>query len=79
MGKLVLIAAAAVLLAGFLIWKAEATPLAGAAMIGTTIKSESLIQNAGCHKKGKCPLGTHLLCGTPQPGHKGRLCECAPC
>ena len=75
----VLIATVAMLSVGFQIWKTEASTPAAAAMISTTIKNQSLIQNTGCHHKGFCPRGTRKSCGSPRDPNGKRLCECIPC
>jgi hypothetical protein len=71
MHKLILAAAAALILSGSLAWKAEATP---GANMGMPLATEfSPVIKAGCGGPGRyCPWGRHWVCGP-------RGCWCAPC
>jgi hypothetical protein len=60
---LVLSLTAAATVGGILMWKAEATPLAGAASSLAAVKSYSTIQKAGCmFGTRRCPAGTKWSC-----------------
>ena len=72
---------AAVLFAGVLVWKAEATPLSGSVDPLAVTKSHSLVQNAGCmFGTTRCPAGTKWMCvhGTNATGET-KKCRCRPC
>ena len=74
---LVLGMTSAMTLAGVLMWKAEATPLARATNSLAVIKSYSAVQKAGCmFGTRRCPAGTKWSCtkicganGSPQSVH----------
>ena len=71
----------ALTLAGVLMWKAEATPLAGAGNSLAMIKSYSAVQKAGCmFGTSRCPAGSKRSCvkftGPTGPVKK---CVCRPC
>ena len=71
---------AAMLFAGVLVWKAEATPLTGS-VEPFAAKSHSLVQNAGCmFGTTRCPAGTKWMCvhGTNATGET-KKCRCRPC
>jgi hypothetical protein len=72
---IVLTAMVAMLFAGLLAWKAEATTMAGAVAIGAHAHSYSpIVKEAACFGWGRhCPPGTHWVCGPV------RGCWCAPC
>jgi len=72
---------AAMLFAGVLVWKAEATPLSGSVDPLTVTKSHSLVQNAACmFGTTRCPAGTKWMCthGTNAVGET-KKCKCRPC
>lgn len=79
--KLVLCATAAVLVAGFLVWKAEATPLTGSvdpsALGGTYLP---VVKAACMFGTTRCPAGTKWMCvhGTNATGET-KKCRCRPC
>ncbi len=74
-----LTATAAVLLAGLLMWKAEATTLTAAIRPLAMAKSYSPVQKAGCLLAGRyCGVGFHFVCGLP-PNPERRRCHCVPC
>ena len=78
---LVLGMTSAMTLAGVLMWKAEATPLAGATNSLAVIKSYSAVQKAGCmFGTRRCPAGTKWSC-TKYAGQMGphKACICRPC
>ena len=78
---LVLGMTSAMTLAGVLMWKAEATPLAGATNSLAVIKSYSAVQKAGCmFGTSRCPAGTKWSC-TKVAGPVGphKACICRPC
>jgi hypothetical protein len=78
---LVLGMTSAMMLAGVLMWKAEATPLAGASTSLAVIKSYSAVQKAGCvFGTSRCPAGTKWAC-TKFTGPTGpvKKCVCRPC
>lgn len=78
---LVLGMTSAMMLAGVLMWKAEATPLAGATNSLAVIKSYSAVQKAGCmFGTRRCPAGTKWSC-TKHAGPTGphKACICRPC
>jgi hypothetical protein len=62
-----LAAIAAVVFAGLLTWKAEATTL-----IAPTKNYSPLVQEVGCRAPGRCGLGRVWVCAP-------RGCWCAPC
>ena len=71
----------AVMLAGVLMWKAEATPLAAAGNSLATIKSYSAVHKAGCmFGTRRCPAGSKHSC-TKFTGPTGpvKKCVCRPC
>ena len=71
---------AAMLFAGVLVWKAEATPLTGS-VEPFAAKSHSLVQNASCmFGTTRCPAGTKWMCvhGTNAMGET-KKCRCRPC
>jgi hypothetical protein len=78
---LVLGMSSAMILAGVPMWKAEATPLAGATNSLAVIKSYSAVQKAGCmFGTSRCPAGTKWSCtkvAGPMGPHKA--CICRPC
>ena len=64
---------AALLVAGLVSWKAEATNAAGTAGLPETIKKYSLIEKAACGGYGKhCPPGYTWVC-------RPNRCFCARC
>ena len=65
-----LTAGAAILAAGLMTWTAGAAPLSGTA---GTFPSYSPVEKVGCGGYGKCPYGSHWVCG---PYNR---CGCAPC
>ena len=71
----------ALTLAGVLMWKAEAMPLAAAGNSLAVIKSYSAVQKAGCmFGTRRCPSGTKWSCtkiAGPMGPHKA--CICRPC
>ena len=78
---LVLSMTAAVTLAGFLMLRAEATPLTGAARPLAVTKGYSPVQKAGCmFGTHRCAAGTKWSC-TKFPGVAGpsKKCICRPC
>ena len=71
---------AAMLSAGLLMWKAEATPLAGS-VEPFTVKSVSPVLEAGCmFGTSRCPAGTKWVC-TPGSNAAGatKKCKCTHC
>jgi hypothetical protein len=77
--RLVLFTTVAVLVAGLLVWKAEATPLAADPLVAGKIYSPVL--KASC-KFGttRCPAGTKWSCThTMGPGGERKFCHCRPC
>ena len=78
---LVLGLTAAVVVSGVLIWKAEATPLTGAADSLGVIKGYSAVQKVGCmFGTHRCPAGTKWACAKyPGPMGTGKKCVCRPC
>jgi len=65
--------AAALLIAGLISWKAEATTPIGTSGLPATVKDYSLIEKAACGGYGKhCPPGYVWTC---RPGR----CWCARC
>ena len=71
----------AVLFAGLLVWRAEATPLAGFVDPLAVTKSHSLVQNAACmFGTTRCAAGTKWMCthGTNANGET-KKCRCRPC
>ena len=76
---LVLCMTAAATVGGVLIWKAEATPLAGATTSLAVLKNYSTFQKAGCmFGTHRCPAGTKWAC-VKHPGPTGKTCICRPC
>ena len=78
---LALCLAAAVTIGLVAIWKAEATPLAGATGSLAVIKTYSDLQKVGCmFGTRRCPAGTKWQC-FKHPGHMGtaKTCACRPC
>ena len=78
---LVLSTTAAVTLAGLLMWRAEATPLTGAADPLAVTHGYSSVQKAGCmFGTHRCAAGTKWSC-TKFPGAAGpsKKCICRPC
>lgn len=72
---------ASVLSAGLLMWKAEATPLAGSVEPFTVNKSVSPVLEAGCmFGTSRCPAGNKWVC-TPGSNATGatKKCKCTPC
>jgi hypothetical protein len=68
---------AAVLLAGLLLQKSDATALTGPAR--PSAMPNSAIQKAGCLLAGRyCRVGYHWVCGLP-PNPERRRCHCVPC
>jgi hypothetical protein len=79
--KLVLCATAAVLVAGLLVLKAEATPLTGAVDPHALGKVRSQVELAAC-KFGttRCPAGTKWSCSvTHSPKGDRKFCHCRLC
>jgi hypothetical protein len=79
--KLVLCATAAVLVAGFLVWKAEATPLTGSvdpsALGGTYLP---VVKAACMFGTTRCPAGKKWSCSVTQsPKGDRKFCHCRPC
>jgi hypothetical protein len=71
---IMLVAAAALLFAGALAWKAEAASWGGAANLVATAKNFTPIIKTACGGPGaNCRAGRHWVCGPA-----GR-CWCAPC
>jgi hypothetical protein len=69
-----LTATAAILLAGSLAWKAEATTPGGDTNVPAAAKNFSPVMKAACRGLGgRCGPGLHWVCGPH--GH----CWCAPC
>ena len=71
-----IIATAAMLFSGSLVWKAKATTPGSDANIPAANKNLSPVVKAACREHGagaRCRLGTHWVCGPN--GH----CGCAPC
>jgi hypothetical protein len=76
MSKLTLIAA--VLLAGLLPWKSDATALTSPVVTPAAPESYP-IQRVGCLLAGRyCRVGFHWVCGLP-PNPERRRCHCVPC
>lgn len=72
---------AAVLFAGLLVWKAEATPLTGFVDPFAVNKSYSPVQKASCmFGTTRCPAGTKWMCthGSNATGPT-KKCKCRPC
>ena len=72
MGKLAIILAAGALLLGSFASTAQAQTQ-GASSIQAQIQNATPIQKVGCFRWGRCPPGSHWICG-PRWG-----CRCAPC
>ncbi|MGH6734727.1 MAG: hypothetical protein ACRECX_01405 [Methyloceanibacter sp.] len=65
--------AAAVMLAGGIAWKAEATNWKSATVnLPTVAKTYSPVEKAGCFRRGRCGWGRYRVCGPLR-------CWCAPC
>lgn len=63
----------AVLFAGSLAWKADATTLSsGTITLPTAAKNYSPVEKAGCRRPGWCGLGWYRVCGPIR-------CRCLPC
>ena len=76
---LALFMTAIVTVGGVLMWKAEATPLAGAASSLAVAKSYSAVEKAGCmFGTHRCPAGTKWAC-VKHPATPGKSCICRPC
>jgi len=72
-------ATAAVLLAGLLTLKAEATTFTGVLGPPAPAKSYSPLRKAGCLLAGRyCGVGFHWVCGLA-PNPERRRCHCVPC
>jgi hypothetical protein len=72
---------AAVLFAGLLVWRAEATPLTGSVEPFALNKSYSPVQKAACmFGTSRCPAGTKWICthGSNANGPT-KKCKCTPC
>jgi len=72
---------AAMLSAGLLMWKAEATPLAGSVEPFTINQSVSPVLKAGCKfGTSRCPAGNKWVC-TPGANGAGatKKCKCTSC
>ena len=71
----------AVLLTGLLIWKAEATPLAGSVAPFAAINSHSNLQKVSCmFGTSRCKAGTKWMCTHGANGHgEMKKCQCRPC
>ena len=70
-----LAATAAILVAGSMVWKAEATTPGSGANLPLAAKNFSPVIKAACRGPGgRCRPGLHWVCGVPH-GH----CWCAPC
>jgi hypothetical protein len=64
---------AAVVFAGSLAWKADATTLSsGAIHLPSTAKNYSPVEKTGCRRPGWCGLGWFRRCGPLR-------CWCVPC
>jgi hypothetical protein len=71
--------AVAVLLAGLILWNADATALSGAVRSLAAPSSQFTIKKAGCLLAGRyCRVGYHWVCGLP-PNPERRRCHCVPC
>ncbi len=79
--KPVLCAAAAVLLGGVLVLKAQATPLTGAVDAATLGAIHSPVLKAACmFGTSRCPAGTKWSCSsTHGPNGERKFCHCRPC
>jgi hypothetical protein len=69
--------AVGLLLAGIFVWNAEATPLAGSAIIRSAA-NYSLVEKAACVRQGpfsRCPLGQHWQGGACVPCMQGLVCS----
>jgi hypothetical protein len=79
--KLVLSMTAAMLVAGLLVWKAEATPLTAATAPLAAGKTHSDVLKAGCiFGTSRCPAGTKWSCRhTMTPSGERKFCHCRPC
>jgi hypothetical protein len=72
---------AAMTVAGVLMWKAEATPLTGAADSLAVIRGFSAVHKTGCmFGTSRCPAGTKWVC-TKHPASVGtsKKCYCRAC
>ena len=72
---------AAVLFAGLLVWRAEATPLTGSVEPFARNKSYSPVQKAGCmFGTSRCKAGTKWMCTRGANAHGDtKKCQCRPC
>ena len=71
-----LAATAAILVAGSMVWKAEATTPGSGANLPLAAKNFSPVIKAACRGPGgRCRPGLHWVCGGLPHGH----CSCAPC
>jgi len=79
--QLVLSVTAAVVVAGLLMWKAEATPLTGALGAHAFTGSYSAVQKAGCmFGTHRCPAGTKWVCAKfSGPTGPSKKCFCRAC
>jgi hypothetical protein len=79
--KLVLCATAAVLVAGLLVLKAEATPLTGSVNPHVLGEVHSQVELAACmFGTTRCPAGTKWSCShTMTPKGERKFCHCRPC
>jgi hypothetical protein len=78
MPKLTLALIGALLLAGLLAWKSDATALTSPLAKPPAPKSYA-IQKAGCFLAGRyCRVGYHWVCGLP-PNPERRRCHYVPC
>jgi hypothetical protein len=79
--KLVLCTSAAVLVTGFLVWNAEATPLTGAIDSPALGKYRSQVELASCmFGTTRCPVGTKWSCShTKGASGERKFCHCRPC
>jgi hypothetical protein len=72
---------AAMTVAGVMMWRAEATPLTGAANSLAVIRGYSTVHKAGCmFGTSRCPAGTKWVC-TKHPASVGvsKKCYCRAC
>jgi len=79
--QLVLSVTAAVVVAGLLMWKAEATPLTGALGAHSVTGGYSAVQKAGCmFGTHRCPAGTKWVCSKfSGPTGPSKKCFCRAC
>ena len=85
MGKLRIVSlsgvTAALMVAGVLMWKAEASPLTGAADSLAVIRGYSAVHKTGCiFGTSRCPAGTKWVC-TKHSAAAGtsKKCYCRAC